>query len=312
MKFIFDILRGVVIGIANVIPGVSGGTLAVSMGIYDKIITSVNNLFKQFKKSIVTLLPYGIGVVLGIIGLSFAIKFLYANYPLPTMFLFIGLILGGLPPILKKLFGAGTAKPNYIVCVLLFLLFAAVIVVLPIITGSTDKASELTPGVLTVIKLLFSGIIASATMVIPGVSGSMILMAIGYYNAIINSITDLVSAAVKLNFSAMLGPIAILLPFGIGVVLGIWLIAKLIAFLLDRFEVYTYSAILGLVLASPYAILTSTKVPAPGAGIIIFSIIALAAGFCAAFFLAKKGETAVVAEAEAASKTETESDTKDE
>ena len=88
MKFIIDILRGVVIGIANVIPDVSGGTLAVSMGIYDKIITSVNNLFKKFKQSIKTLLPYGIGIVLGIIGLSFAISFLFNNYPLPTVMLF--------------------------------------------------------------------------------------------------------------------------------------------------------------------------------------------------------------------------------
>jgi len=97
MKFIFDILRGCAIGIANIIPGVSGGTLAVSMGIYDKIISSVTGLFRHFKKSIITLLPYGIGMVVGLLGLSFIIEFLFARYPLPTVLLFIGLILGGVP-----------------------------------------------------------------------------------------------------------------------------------------------------------------------------------------------------------------------
>ena len=75
MKFLLDILRGCAIGIANIIPGVSGGTLAVSMGIYDKIIGSVTGLFRHFKKSVTTLLPYGIGMVVGLLGLSFIIEF---------------------------------------------------------------------------------------------------------------------------------------------------------------------------------------------------------------------------------------------
>ncbi len=290
MKFIIDILRGVVIGIANVIPGVSGGTLAVSMGIYDKIITSVNNLFKKFKQSIKTLLPYGIGIVLGIIGLSFVISTLFDKYPLPTVMLFIGLILGGVPVILKRVFASAAKKPNFPLCVLFFVLCAAIIVVLPIIAGNEGEADALAPGFLTVVKLLFAGIIASATMVVPGVSGSMILLALGYYHPVIDAIKNLVQAAVHFNFSDMLVPIAILLPFGIGVVLGIWLIAKLIAFLLAKFEAYTYSAILGLVVASPYAIFAATKFTTPSVPAVIFAVVALAAGFLAAFFLARKGE----------------------
>jgi putative membrane protein len=300
MKFILDILRGVVIGIANVIPGVSGGTLAVSMGIYDKIITSVNNLFKKFKKSFRTLLPYGIGIVLGIIGLSFAISYLFEHHPLPTILLFIGLILGGIPVILKKVFMNAEKKPNIAVCIILFVVFAAMIVVLPLISGNTDKSSELVPGFLTVVKMLFSGIIASATMVIPGVSGSMILMAIGYYNVIINSIKGFVSAAVKFDFAGMLTPAALLLPFGIGVILGIWLIAKLISFLLRKFEIYTYSAILGLVAASPYAIFASNEIKTPDIPTVVFSVIALALGLACAFFLARKGEPKKEAESEEA------------
>ena len=97
MKAFFDILRGVVIGLANIIPGVSGGTMMVSMGIYDTIIGCINSLFKDFKRCIKALWPYALGMVLGILGLAKLITFLLGTYPLPTNMAFIGLILGGLP-----------------------------------------------------------------------------------------------------------------------------------------------------------------------------------------------------------------------
>ena len=82
MNLVKEILRGVMIGVANIIPGVSGGTMAVSMGIYDKMIYAVNHLRTEFKKSILTLLPYLVGMVLGIAVLSFVIGFLFQEYPL--------------------------------------------------------------------------------------------------------------------------------------------------------------------------------------------------------------------------------------
>ena len=89
MKAFFDILRGVVIGLANIIPGVSGGTMMVSMGIYDTIIGCINSLFKDFKRCIKTLWPYALGMVLGILGLAKLITFLLGTYPLPTNMAFI-------------------------------------------------------------------------------------------------------------------------------------------------------------------------------------------------------------------------------
>ena len=102
MEFIKDIIRGVAIGVANIIPGVSGGTMMVSMGIYDDVIHAVTDIFRHMKKSICTLLPYAIGMVLGIVSLSFVIGYFFSNYPLQTALLFIGLIFGGLPLILPK------------------------------------------------------------------------------------------------------------------------------------------------------------------------------------------------------------------
>ena len=287
MKFIFDILRGCAIGIANIIPGVSGGTLAVSMGIYDKIISSVTGLFRHFKKSVVTLLPYGIGMAVGLLGLSFIIEFLFARYPLPTVLLFIGLILGGVPALWQRVKG----KKIGILGIVLFVVFFALLVLLPFIAGEERTDLVLTPDVVTIIKLFFVGVIASATMVIPGVSGSMILMSLGYYAPILSSITAFVRAVLDLNISAALSECALLVPFGIGILVGIFAIAKLIEFLLARFESYTYCAVLGLVAASPISIFTAFKIPAPSILILVISPIALAAGLAAAYFLGKAGET---------------------
>ncbi len=287
MKFLFDILRGCAIGIANIIPGVSGGTLAVSMGIYDKIINSVTGLFRHFKKSVVTLLPYGIGMVLGLLGLSFIIEFLFARYPLPTILLFIGLIFGGVPALWTRIKGKKIGIPG----ILLFLIFFVLLTLLPVIAGEERTDLTLTVDVLTLIKLFFVGIIASATMVIPGVSGSMILMSLGYYAPILSSITNFVRAVLDFNISAALAECALLVPFGIGILVGIFAIAKLIEFLLARFETYTYCAVLGLVAASPISIFTAFQIPAPSALILVVSPIALAAGFAAAYFLGKSEDT---------------------
>ena len=283
MKFLFDILRGCAIGIANIIPGVSGGTLAVSMGIYDKIISSVTGLFRHFRKSVTTLLPYGIGMAVGLLGLSFIIEFLFARYPLPTILLFIGLILGGVPAIWHKIRGQKIDA----IGVVLFILFFALLVLLPVIAGEERTDLVLTPSILTGVKLFFAGMIASATMVIPGVSGSMILMSLGYYAPILSSITAFVRAVLDFNISAALAECAVLVPFGIGVLVGIFAIAKLIEFLLARFETYTYCAVLGLVAASPISIFTAFRIPRPSFFILILSPIALAAGFAAAYFLGK-------------------------
>ena len=105
MKLLKEICRGILIGVANIIPGVSGGTLAVSMGVYDKIIYALTHIRKEFKQSLKILVPVGIGAVIGLIGLSFVIKWLFEYYPIQTNFLFIGLIIGGLPAIFKRMEG---------------------------------------------------------------------------------------------------------------------------------------------------------------------------------------------------------------
>ena len=273
MDFLKDVLKGVVIGVANAIPGVSGGTMMVSMGIYDDLIYCITHLFKQLKKSVLTLLPYFIGMAVGIVGLAFAIEYLFENFPLQTSMAFIGLILGGVPMLLKKVKKEKIGVPHIIA---FLVLFAAIIAMQMFGKSSEDVA--LVIGVIPFVKLFFVGVIASATMVIPGVSGSMMLMIMGYYNPILNAITEYVKGVTSGNWNNVLTVSASLIPFGLGVVIGIFAIAKMIEFLLARWEGITYCAILGLVASSPVVILMSTAVSGITVLTIITSLIAVILG----------------------------------
>lgn len=251
MKTIQNILRGVVIGLANIIPGVSGGTMMVSMGIYDTIIDCINSLFKDFRRCIKTLWPYLLGMVLGILGLAKLITYLLATFPLQTNLTFIGLIFGGLPLILKRTRGHKKGIPGIIAFVLAF----ALVIVLQIVGTGDGREAVITLNLGQLLILFLMGMIASATMVIPGVSGSMMLMLLGYYNPIVSTVSRAADALIHFNMSEILACGGILVPFGIGIVLGIFAIAKLIEVMLHRFPGVTYCAILGLVAASPVAIL---------------------------------------------------------
>ena len=282
MKLIFDILKGMVIGLANIIPGVSGGTMMVSMGIYDTLIYCITHLFKQFKKSVMTLLPYVIGMVVALVGLSFIITAALENYALPTNMLFIGLIFGGLPAILSQIKGEKKGVPGAV----LFVLFAAFIIFLEIIR--TENTATVQLSVLEVLKLFLMGVIASATMVIPGVSGSMMLMLFGYYHPIIDSVKGLTTALASFDMGAILANVGILIPFGIGIVVGIFAIAKLIEMLLAKWKGLTYCAILGLVVASPVAILMGLDYSGITFATVLVSAVTFAAGFAIAWALARK------------------------
>ncbi len=255
MKWFLDVLRGMVIGLANVIPGVSGGTMMVSMGIYDKLIWSINHLLKKFRECIKILLPYLVGMVLAIALGAIGLKAAFANFPLPTNALFIGLILGSLPFILKEMKGEKIGWQGGLV----FCLFFAMVVVLKAIEKDNTATIEL--NVLEIVKLFLLGAVASATMVIPGVSGSMILKTLGYYEPIVTgAIPSLLHGLSSGNGGDILHNIGILVPFALGIVFGIFGIAKLIAFLMKKWKGRTYCAILGMVAASPVVILMDSSI----------------------------------------------------
>lgn len=280
MEFVKDILKGSLVGVANIIPGVSGGTMAVSMGIYDKLISAVTHIFKDVKKSLRILMPIAIGVLLGIGILAFLIEWLFANYPIQTNLLFIGLILGGLPMIWKK------TREHRITMgsILIFLFFVVLVILFPILGSGKGTEVVFVPGMLMFLKLFGVGLIASATMVIPGVSGSMTLMVMGYYNPILNTITGFLTAMMGGNLVKMFDYMWILLPFGIGVVVGIFAIAKFVEYVFEHAPSFAYCGILGLIAGSPVAILAMAEI----SGITILTIFTSVIAFIVGLFIAWK------------------------
>ncbi len=255
MNWILDVLRGAVIGLANVIPGVSGGTMMVSMGIYNKLIYSINHIFKEFKKCFRILLPYLIGMAAAILAGSFALKAAFSKFPLPTNALFIGLILGSLPFILREMKGEEIGWQG----VVIFILFFALVVGLKAV--EKEHVAKLTLSVGSVLLMILLGAICSAAMVIPGVSGSMILKTLGYYEPVVTeAIPALVKGVTSGQWNVVLEKLGILLPFLVGIVAGIFGIAKLIEVLMAKWKGRTYCAILGMVIASPVAILMETSI----------------------------------------------------
>lgn len=292
MEFFGNIIKGVMIGIANIIPGVSGGTMAVSLGIYDRLIGAVSGLFKEFKKSIAFLIPIIIGCGIGIVGFTYAIEYLLDKHTFVTCMAFVGLILGGLPAIISSMKSKMTSGGIGVFGILAFVIAFVISGGMPLLKESKDALTVIAVTPVNMVILFILGVVASATMVIPGVSGSMMLMIFGYYYAIINTIKTFLDNLRAFDLMGMKDGILLLAPFGIGVILGIFLIAKLITFLFEKYGVQTFCAILGLVISSPIAIFINTglvsKLGSLSIWEILFGIVLMGAG---AFVTVFVGET---------------------
>lgn len=269
-----NIFKGMLIGIANIIPGVSGGTMAVSMGIYDRLISCISHPFKDLKNNILFLLPIALGMGIAIIASAFGIDYLFEAFPLQTNLLFIGLIMGSLPAIYGKV-KAVTMRVGHILAAVIFF---AVVVGTAFMNDSGGGYVDLRPTVSGVVLLFLVGVLASATMVIPGVSGSMMLLLLGYYNPILDTIKAFFVAVLGMDFVTLFDTVLILAPFGIGVLVGMVAIAKIIEVVFERFPSYAYWGIIGLLFGSPIAILmvgTFYEITIMG---IVTGVIALACG----------------------------------
>ncbi len=238
--FIVLMIKGFFLGIANIIPGVSGGTLAITMGIYEDLINAISHFTKKIKKNIMFILPIGIGAVLSVLLMSKLINYSLEKFPLPTTLFFIGLIVGGIPLLTKKVKGKKIKPFNIAMLLLTF----SVVMILNLMSEGTNVVDLSNVSFIQMLLLLIVGVIAAATMVIPGISGSFVLMLLGYYKPIVETISNLT------DFSLLGHNILVLMPFGLGVLFGIVLIAKLVEFLFKKYEVPTYYGILGFIFAS--------------------------------------------------------------
>ena len=272
------VLKGMLIGVANIIPGVSGGTLMITLGLYEEVIDTISHFFKNFKKNLKFLIPLGIGMVLSILLLSKIISICLDKYPFPTTFFFIGLILGGIPLLWKKTSAAKKKISNWLV----FLITFAIVVTFAFLKSGDFVVDLNSLDLVGYVILFVVGIISAATMVIPGISGSFVLMMLGYYEPIVNTIKDLT------KFDLLGHNLLILIPFGLGIVIGIVLVAKLIEYLLHKYPVKTYYGVLGFVLASIVAIVRPMFGVSPSILEVIISFVLIIAGGLIAYKLGDK------------------------
>lgn len=267
MDFVVNIIKGAIIGIANIIPGVSGGTMALTLNVYDKLINAVGNFFKDFKKNFFFLLPFGIGAGLGIIIFSSIIKYSLEHYNMIVNFLFIGLILGSVPLIYKN----ATSEKFKISSIISFLIALSLMVILSFLSVN-DTSIIKNLNLFNFIKLFICSLIAASAMILPGISGSLVLMILGCYTSVLTAITDL--------------NIVILIPVFLGVICGVIIGAKIIDLCLKKFKQATYFAILGLILGSLIPIIKN--ITFSFSFNLLFAIIALLIGTFIALFFSKE------------------------
>lgn len=222
------IVKGFIIGIGKVIPGVSGSLLAISLGVYEKCIRMINNLFEDFYNNILFLGKLAVGVLLAIILGSRVISYMLNYNYFYTMLLFIGLIVGTIPNILKEI------KINHLKEFLLVILPILILFFLEFIKSDNKVIIETNIGGYLYTILL--GFIDALTMIVPGISGTAIFILLGVYDFILNLFSN---------------PLSIFIVcFGLGLLLGIVIISKIIHYLFNNFKDKCYLFIFGLVLGS--------------------------------------------------------------
>ena len=259
LNIIIDFLKGIAIGISNVIPGFSGGTMAVILKVYERFISAINNVTKHLWLAIKDIWAVFIGMILGVVLASYTIIYALNAFPIQTVMLFVGLIIGSMPMIYDNLksYKKENEKLIGIKEVIVFIIFAAIVVVLPFLNVRPGVGEV---SVVTYIMVFLMGIVSASTMIIPGISGSLVLMIFGYYIIIIDNVKAAISAVLHFRFSGAGISLLILLVFGIGCVIGAIGIAKLIEILFKKFPKLVYSAILGLLVASIFSIIYTTAV----------------------------------------------------
>lgn len=252
--FFADLLRGAGIGIAFIIPGFSGGSVAAVLGIYEKLVNAIAGIFGSFKKSVVTLLPIAIGLVIGAVSLLFPLEWALGSFPFPTVSLFVGLTVGCLPSLTGELKGKITLQN--VLSFSIPMILTALLAFAPL--GRDVDLYSL--GFWGYALLIPIGIIGSSALVIPGISGSMLLLMLGYYNPVVSMATDLIRSLGDgtLFDEGFIKTFTVILMLGIGIIVGFIGISVILKKLFEKHRRGTYFAIVGFIIGSLPTVFAST------------------------------------------------------
>lgn len=261
---LLNALKGFFVGSSMLVPGVSGGTMAIILGIYDRIISAMGHLTQDLKKNLWLLGTFGIGGLLGIILLARPLSYLTKTYPLPVLYLFMGAICGGVPCIFRKA-GVRAFSLRVIAYPLIGVAIVLLLDRLPHFNLLSDGGISLT----TVLLFAAAGIIMAVALVLPGVSGSQMLLMLGLYEKTMDAI-----AAFDLAY---------ILPMGAGILLGLILTTKLLETLLRRYPRASYLIILGFIIGSVVYVFPEV----PFGWYLLICPLTFLAGFAGVYFLSR-------------------------
>ena len=246
MENIKLLIEGFIIGIGKIIPGVSGAMFAMMFGVYEKALSIISDL-RKLKGNFKFMFLLGISVLIAILCGSKVINFCLDKYYLYTMLFFIGMMASGIKPLFKNLEDKRVTKKNIFISLFVVLLLAIMSCIdMEGITKTLDKSF------LTIMLIFISGIIDAIGTVIPGVCGTALLMMVGYYEKVIESLSNL------LTFTNMSDTLFVLIPFVIGLILGIILVSKLITYLFKKYNTTVHCCIIGFAISSTIILLVKT------------------------------------------------------
>ncbi|EOB8831094.1 DUF368 domain-containing protein [Staphylococcus aureus] len=240
-----NILKGFAMGTSDLVPGVSGGTIALLLGIYNQFIASISGIFsRRFWPSFTFLIPIIIGMLLAMGSLSNLFNYLLSQHHIPTMFFFGGLIIGIVPYLLKiSNYKTSFTTKHY----MMVIAGIAILIVITLMNNGDKHAGEtLTLSTSLIIKYFIAGMCASSAMLLPGISGSFMLLVFGVYGTVMLALSEVV----KLNFAGL----PILLAVGFGVLAGFIISSKIIQYFLTHHKLMTFALIIGFVVGSLFAV----------------------------------------------------------
>ena len=260
----FNFIKGIIIGIAKIIPGLSGSVLMLSFNLYDKAISAITNFFDDVKNNFFFLLELCLGILVGIVLFSKILVFLLKNYYLYTMSFFIGLIFGGVPIVFKNF------SRNKLNIMISFLSFGFV-TLLSIIPFHYTYSVHYTFS--DFIIFFFAGILEAVGTVVPGISSTALLMLIGIYSYYITSISHLFS------FSFILENLFFFIPFSLGILVGIVVVSWIIHYLFQHYREQTFAAILGFSLSSIFFLIDKLVPFLSGGFSVLFCLFLIICGY---------------------------------
>ncbi len=261
LKFLFQILQGTLVGLGAVLPGISGGVLCVIFGIYKTIMEFLADPFGKLKTHFPKLLPYGIGIIIGFLGIAKLLAFLLERFEAPSICVFIGLIAGMLPSLFREAGEQGRNKKSYISLVVSMVVIFALLISLSILSV------EITPNF---VWYLFSGFCLALSVIAPGMSFSTLLMPLGLYQPFVDGISSF--------------DLGVLIPAGIGALATVILFAKAVDALFAKHHSVAFHGIIGIVIAATVMIIPFESFAVSVTSCLI-NIVCLAVGIAAALWL---------------------------